>query len=451
MQHDLLDAEIQRADTPAPQTRDMRAIEFCDDLAPGTVLSDGASHNAGVRRLLESGSYDELSTGITEFVRDRYSQHEILVLLKAHLSIPIPSTFPELHAQHYTQRRLAAIRTPSNHLHRALAQSIRFHRADLCIVQLVCDIFGMLELMNHSSPGGISIQVPNDLCDDITETMLGVIQEHQQDSVFVRNCLKAVYTVTKKHFPQIVGDHIVLNVLSQMLHLHRNDLTIVMYAEWLLSRFLVALFAKSTTVLIRRQVVHAINVEQTEDDIMYIIQENITTNSNVVVNCLGCITLLYRVVFTRMRHHAQTSEFIMSALLGNNTDGNGLVLACIDTLIAILPNYWEQSCVPADRRYHPTAKTLFPATKIIPILSFAVLSQSITPNNTLQQHSCKTVCYRFLTLLYLLCQNHAEHKKWVITHKVVHFLEETFSTAENNSIDARWSSECNRLKTLLLV
>ena len=428
-----------------------RGREFCDDLAPGTVLPEGATHSAGVHRLLENGSYGEIATAINTFVRDPVTLCKIFAPLQEQLSVPEHPTFPfDVHAQHFMQCRVAAaITTPDNKLIRAIIRSIRFHIANITVVKPACAIVVFLRrCVTLGEPS-----VPNVVCVYITETMLSVIQEHAQNDSYAHTrllefCLFTIRTVTRKYFPQTINGQFMLNVMAQIVWTHPRDVLVLEHAVCLMRDVLATMpYGRQST----RLLIETSDVPHMEDMIIKTLEKCTHKDSRLLLESIGVLCHFHLLSRESTRQTVRTLELIMIFLMGRalqvdlppRCDSIDALNAIVTCLMHIIPSYWEQPPPAGSDSYPATARTTFSGDSFMPILVYAVRRLPHGPRS-------KSVCTRLFMFLSFLCQNHAEHTNWVVTHNVLDILNKKYSTTTNTTnIDPDWDRKLARLQRLL--
>ena len=436
-----VDAKMTNKGWLSPFTR--RAAEFCDDLQPGSVLPEGTTRGAGLRRLLVQERYGEIAHGMREFAEDRVTQLLILEMLEKKLRTT--NTF-------HIHNRILASTTTNFKLHCALARTIRVHFGSSVVVHRAIAIMNMLA-EKDADDNDLHVSAP--VCAYVVETMLEVMEAYARVYVFLfRQCLYIMRTVTAYHVPQNVQGKLLIQVISNVVQARLQYTSIVEPGIFLIARCVGKLDLSKQgdrALLLSCDVANVANV------ILDCASEHLETDPNILRTSLDALSSLntatakvewFRTVadqverFRPIMQPGHTLELAVTALMafGNSVE---MVEQVVRVALSVIDYYWEPQDPPVEQPNN-MSRTLFPGTTFIPIIVLAMRSMPISAVT-------KSTCTSLFELLHKVCINHAVHTKFAIAHRVLPFLTAHYeATVFVHNIDDDFIYRRDRLQQLLL-
>jgi len=268
-----------------------RAAEFCDDLQPGVVLSEGTARGAGLRRLLGQGRYSDIANGMREFAEDRDTQLLIIATLLEKLRGGNRS---------HVQNRILASTTTNFSLHCALARTIRVHFASADVVRRAIVV---MRLLVEKDASNNDLNVPDDVVSYVVWTMLEVMKKFGWH--FVRACLVVIRTVTAHCVPQNVQGKVLIQFIANVMQAQLGYTFIVEPGIFLIARC-----------------VHKLDMSK-EVDRALLLSCDVAKVANVILNCAS--------------EHLQTDPYILRTSLD--------VLSCLANVQYCIMCYIVLQCV----------------------------------------------------------------------------------------------------------
>jgi len=420
----------------APLVR--RAAEWRNGLQPGEVLAAGAPRGVGLQRLLQAQQYGEIADGMREFAQDPATQREVLRLLQLNLAV--------LHHDHQ-HRRIMASTTDACKLQCALARTIRLHFGNAGIVQRAMHVLDQLAEFDDNN---VPLDVDLPVCTYIVETMLAVMRiPGTSHAGYVRKGLYIIWTVTENHIPQgVLGAELLRDIAGHMLA-HRQNRLIVERGVRLTSRCAGKLDMSREPDC---SLLLSCDVAEVEHALLECITGYMETNQTITRYGLDTLaslntdmnTLAARNIasFRPMAQPGRTLELAVTALMGFGNDAS-VVEIVVNVALSVAAAYSDPQKHPVEQPTNSSG-TVFPGTTFIPIIVLAMRSLPISA-------ATKDTCASLFTLLYILCENHAVHTEFVVTHRVLHFLSAHYEAPVlEGNIDVEFMFERNRFEQLLL-
>jgi len=357
-----------------------QAREFRDDLLPGGVLAVGTAPNAGLRRMLRTGHFEELSAGMCTYLADEFTQETIIRLLLDYVNEP---------AKRY--RNLAT----SADMHRMVAQTLRFHTTNQNVVRNACEILGCLFTTKTLSHEAVMY---------IVAILVFVIQNNMTDTAVILNCVSTIQRVMPRTggVPFLmVGENNMLTVMCQIMQNCSLNLTIINEATLLMRRFIEHVNIATDDTHMR-----AFDVPMAEHILLHAMQRYFS-HAGIQWHILSALTIFSNKYGVRLRQQQLTVDLTLKAMV-SHSNADKIIVSAFENLTAVAP-----FCVEAGR-------TSIDASLIIPLGIAALCFMQVNVQS-------KNKCTVFVHLLQILCRNHLANTQCAIHYNVTSLLYQKFS------------------------
>ena len=433
-----VDAKMANKGWLAPFKR--RAAEFCDDLQPGVVLSEGTARGAGLRRLLGQGRYGDIANGMREFAEDRDTQLLIIATLLEKLRAG---------NKFHKHNRILASTTTNFTLHCALARTIRVHFASVNVVRRA---IAVMRLLVEKDASNNDLNVSDDVVSYVVWTMLEVMKRFGWH--FVQACLVVIRTVTAHCVPQNVQGKVLIEGIANIMQDKLGYTFIVEAGMFLIARCVQKLDMSKE---VDRALLLSCDVAKVAHVILNCASEHLQTDPYILRTSLDVLSSLntatakvewFRHVagqlqrFRPIMQPGRTLELAVTALMAFGKDVE-MLQQVVRVALSLIDYYWEPQDPPVEQP-DDMSRTLFPGTTFIPIIVLAMRSVPISAVT-------KSTCASLFLLLHKVCINHAVHTEFAIAHRVLPLLtaQYDFTVLEHN-IDTDFIHQRDRLQQLLL-
>jgi len=385
-----------------------------------------------VGRMIDAVQYDVLAAGMQEFAMHEETQGIILAELRTALSPAAPPNPGVLAGK-------IRVASKDGLVHRAVAQSIRFHLVNAIIVQDGCYVLSAL-----TRPNAMTQQ----LKDYIIFTLVEVMQGGMADLEVRCSCLQAILTLVmpRQGFETIsFGAHNILDVLCRCLHDFPDHRRLNEMCMMLVDCFCMSIRAG------RDDSAMQLFDDAGAEALLHRNMRRHRTSSRIMNNALCALATLNHARPGRTCMHAATAAAVLVVLVSHITDAVAVSNA-IHALLSVMPSLIIPitgsggSTVPPPQTDTPV---ILNGAAVIPLAVAGVRCMPCTLVG-------KTTCVRLFHLLILLCYHDASNVAHVVQCNALQVLVEKFKdsvvegVAAYTPLDTEWQDYRARLEILVV-
>ena len=415
-----------------------RALEFCNDLLPGTGLAADDPPNAGLERMIRDNAMQELVTGMQEFKMHASTQESCIRQL--HIML-IPTIVPGVlnpHQMHYPTYVTTARATPG--LFRCIISTVRAHPTNMTI-QLRGSAL-LSTLMPITTGQHDMTYVTRPLADYTIATLIANVHLNMDSPALARICLVVLCTLVDMHSSAtgvasppflMSGVHSIPGFVMTAMHLHQDCDTLV----WRSMRLL-RLLLQNSELPENTAGLLAFNVIQAEEYILASMARLIPYARAETV-CLDVLTMLYQKFPLRVKRPTDVMARAQQNLMAHsdNPDVRDSALTLMSTVVE---GFWSRTAPMReleDGQIRPCVSAIMPLV----VCSLRV-ADAFDPLS-------KCNCIAAFNMLSTLCERDAGQISLVIEMQLLQLLQYKYHAPVEHVVDGRWMAAYFHLANIL--